>query len=152
MPIEIISGLYLGNKHDAFNIEFLSTRNIDIIINVTNEVQFIKNSGKIQCIRVPISDQFPESDKEKHNRDYYFQLDQLCKILDMKLQQNHNILVHCKHGKYRSTCLIVAYLMYKTRMKLDNIYEIMMSKYPLVKLKKHLFAEALRMFEKDLGI
>jgi len=152
MPIEIINGLYLGSKNDAFNVEFLSTRNIDVIINTTNEVQFLKNSGKIQCIRVPISDDFPESDKEKHNREYYHQLEQLCKLLDLKLQQNHNVLVHCKHGKYRSTCLVIAYLMYKSRIKLDTIYEIMSTKYPLVKFKRHIFGQALKMFESDLGI
>lgn len=152
MPIEIINGLYLGNKSDAFNIKFLVSRNINCIINTTNEVQFIKNSGKIQCIRVPISDNFPENEKEKYNRDYFLQLDQLCKLIDLKLQQNCNILIHCKHGKYRSTCLVIAYLMYKTKIKLDIIYETMQTKYPLVKLKKHIFCEALRMFEKEMGI
>lgn len=150
MPIEIINGLYLGSKNDAFDIHFLSTRNITIIINVTNEVNFIKNSGRIQCIRVPISDNFPEDEKEKHNREYYYQLDQLCKLLDLKLQQNNNILVHCKRGKYRSTCLVIAYLIYKSGIKLEQIYEMMMTKYPLVKLRKHLFEQALRMYEKDL--
>lgn len=152
MPIEIINGLYLGSKNDAFNIDFLTSRNIDVIINTTNEVHFIKNSGKIQCIRIPISDNFPENEKEKNNKEYYYQLDSLCKMLDLKLLQNHNVLVHCKHGKYRSTCLVIAYLMYKSRLKLENIYDIMLTKYPLVKLKKHIFAEALRMFEKDLGL
>lgn len=152
MPIEIINGLYIGNKSDAFNIKFLVSRNINCIINTTNEVQFIKNSGKIQCIRVPISDNFPENEKEKYNRDYFLQLDQLCKLIDLKLQQNCNILIHCKHGKYRSTCLVIAYLMYKTKIKLDTIYETMQTKYPLVKLKKHIFCEALRMFEKEMGI
>jgi len=151
MPIEIINGLYLGSKHDAFNIDFLNSRNIDIIINTTNEVEFIK-TAKIQCIRVPITDSFEESEKEKHNREYYYQLSQLCKLIDIKLQQNHNILIHCKHGKHRSTCLVIAYLMYKLQMKLDNVYEILMTKYPLVKFKKHLFGDTLRMFEKDLEL
>jgi len=152
MPIEIINGLYLGNKRDAFNINFLTSRNIDVIINTTNEVEFLKNSGKIQCMRVPISDNFPESEKEKNNREYYYQLEQLCKIIDMKLHQNNNLLIHCKHGKYRSTCLVIAYLMYKSRIKLEELYEMMMTKYPLVKLKKHIFCDALKMFEKDLGL
>ena len=151
MPIEIINGLYLGNKNDAFNLDFLTSRNIDIIINTTNEVEFIK-TAKINCIRVPISDNFPENEKEKYNKEYYYQLLQLCKLIDLKLQKCHNILIHCKHGKYRSTCLVIAYLMYKLQMKLENVYEILITKYPLVKLKKHLFGEALKMFEKDLGL
>jgi protein-tyrosine phosphatase len=152
MPIEIINGLYLGSKADAFNIDFLTSRNIDVIINTTKEVNFLKNSGRIQCIRVPVSDEFPENEKEKYNNEFYYQLNDLCKLIDLKLQQNHNILIHCKHGKYRSTCLVISYLMYKSGMKLDRVYEIMGTKYPLVKLRKHIFEGALRLFEKDLGL
>jgi len=152
MPIEIITGLYLGSKNDAFNAKFLLSRNISVIINTTVEIDFINNPGNIECIRVPISDNFLESEKEKHNRDYSHQLDHLSKLIDLKLEQNHNILIHCKHGKHRSSCLVLAYLMYKTRMKLDNLYEIMSTKYPLVKFRKHLFGEALRLYEKELGI
>ena len=89
------------------------------------------------------------NEKDKYNREYYYQLSQLCKLMDLKLQKCHNILVHCKHGKYRSTCLVIAYLMYKSGIKLEPLYEMMMTKYPLVKLKKHIFCDALKMFEKD---
>jgi len=150
MPIEIINGLYLGNKVDGHNVDFLISRKINIIINTSNEVPFIKNNGDLEQIRVPISDKFMESEKEKYNNEYYYQLDSLCKLIDLKLKKNLNVLVHCKYGKYRSTCLVVAYLMYKTRIKLDTIYEIMMTKYPLVKLKNHLFEGALRLYEKDV--
>jgi len=149
MPIEIISGLYLGNKVDAYNIKFLTSRNIKTIINVTNEVPFLKNLN-IECIRISITDKFAENESEKNNREYYFQLLQLCKLIDHKLSKNYNILVHCKHGKYRSTALIIAYLMYKTNMKLEEIYDILITKYPLVKMRKHIFLEALKMFEKDM--
>lgn len=152
MVIEIISGLYLGNKIDSCNIKFLISRNIDVVINTTNDVAFLKQIPNIENFRVPMRDDFPESEKEKHNKDYYYQLETLCQFIDSKLKKNMNILIHCRHGKYRSTCLVVAYLMWKTRIKLDEIWEIVRSKYPLVKLKNHLFLEALRLFERDLGL
>lgn len=149
MPIEIISGLYLGNKVDAYNINFITSRHINVIINVTDEVPFLKNVPA-ECIRIAISDRFAESDSDKNNREYYYQMLQLCKLIDYKLSKNSIILIHCKHGKYRSTALVIAYLMYKTKMNLEEIYKIMMTKYPLGKLRKHIFKQTLQMFEKDM--
>ena len=40
----------------------------------------------------------------------------------------------------------------ESEQKLEELYEMMMTKYPLVKLKKHIFCDALKMFEKDLGL
>ena len=150
--MEIISGLYLGTKIDSHNIKFLQSRNIKVIINVTNEIPFLKDceSIGIQSIRVPISDAFGEADKDKHNLEYSYQFGDLCKLIDNKLKQNINILVHCKHGKYRSTALIIAYLMYKMKMSLEEIYGLLKSKYNLVKMKKHIFLIALQKWEYDL--
>ena len=153
MVIEIISGLYLGNKRDAYNAHFLKTRRIDIIINTTNEVEFMNGCGKsgIQCIRVNISDQHTNENQMKHNRDYYYQLGSLCSMIDKNLERNKNILVHCRHGKYRSTCLIIAYIIYKTQMKLEEVYELISYKYPLVKLKNHLFFNTMKMFDEEMS-
>jgi len=154
MPIEIICGLYLGNRVDACDVNFLSSRNINTIINVSTDIPFLKNlsENNIECIRIAVSDNFPESENEKSNREFYYQLLQFCKLIDYKLSNGMNLLVHCKNGKYSSTCLVIAYVMYKTKMGLEEIYAILRTKYPLVKLKKHIFREALKMFEKDIGI
>ena len=90
MAIEIITGLYLGSKIDSHNPIFLKSRKIKVIINTTNEIPFLKDCENlgIQCIRVPIS-----SDYEKQNDEYYYQFRDLCKLIDLKLQQNKNILV-----------------------------------------------------------
>lgn len=152
MVVEIISGLYLGNKRDAYNAHFLKTRRIDIIINTTDEVEFMNGCSKsgIQCIRVRISDQHTDENRMKHNRDYYYQLGNLCSMIDKNLEKNRNILVHCRHGKYRLTCLIIAYILYKTQMKLEEVYELVSYKYPLVKLKNHLFFNTMKMFEEEM--
>ena len=150
--MEIIQGLYLGTKIDSHNLIFLQSRQIKVIINVTNEIQFYKECEKegIQCIRVPVSDSFHENDKEHHNLQYSYQFADLCKLIDNKLRQNINVLVHCKHGKYRSTALIIAYIMYKLKTGVGETYELLKSKYPLVKKKKHIFLSALEKWEYDL--
>jgi len=153
MVVEIINGLYLGNKKDAYNAHFLKTRRIDVIINTTNDIEFMNGCVKcgINCIRVSITDQLTNENMMKHNRDYYYQLGNLCSIIDKNLERNKNILVHCRHGKYRSTCLIIAYIIYKTGMKLEEVYALISYKYPLVKLKNHLFYNTLKMFEEEIS-
>ena len=48
----------MGNKVDGHNVDFLMSRKINVIINTSNEVPFIKNNGDLEQIRVPISDKF----------------------------------------------------------------------------------------------
>ena len=150
MAIEIINGLYLGNKIDSHNLVFLTSRKIKVIINTTIEIPFLKDCENlgIQCIRVPIS-----NDYEKQNDDYYYQFRDLCKLIDLKLQQNKNILVHCTSGKTRASTLILAYLMFKLR-KLDKnkIYKLLKTKYQIVPIEKNLFSIAIQKWDEELKI
>ena len=150
MAIEIINGLYLGNKIDSHNLVFLTSRKIKVIINTTIEIPFLKDCENlgIQCIRVPIS-----NDYEKQNDEYYYQFRDLCKLIDLKLQQNKNILVHCTSGKTRASILILAYLMFKLR-KLDknNIYKLLKTKYQIVPIEKNLFSIAIQKWDEELKI
>lgn len=150
MAIEIINGLYLGSKIDSHNPIFLTSRKIKVIINTTNEIPFLKDCENlgIQCIRVPIS-----SDYEKQNDEYYYQFRDLCKLIDLKLQQNKNILVHCSSGKTRASTLVLAYLMFKLK-KLDKnkIYKLFQTKYQLVPIEKNLFSRAIQKWDEELKI
>jgi protein-tyrosine phosphatase len=150
MAIEIINGLYLGNKIDSHNLVFLTSRKIKVIINTTVEIPFLKDCENlgIQCIRVPVSNEY-----EKQNDEYYYQFRDLCKLIDLKLQQNKNILVHCTSGKTRASTLILAYLMFKLR-KLDKnkIYKLLKTKYQIVPIEKNLFSIAIQKWDEELKI
>jgi len=156
MAIEIINGLYLGSKIDSHNPIFLSSRNIKVIINTTTEIPFLKeceNLG-IQCIRVPISQNNENDEKnKKQNDEYYYQFRDLCKLIDLKLLQNKNILVHCSSGRTRASTLILAYLMYKLR-KIDKtqIYKLLATKYQMVPLEKNIFSTAIRKWDEEMKI
>lgn len=153
MAIEIINGLYLGNKIDSHNPFFLTLRKIKVIINTTTEIPFLKDCENlgIQCIRVPISHENEKNDKQ--NDEYYYQFRDLCKLIDLKLQQNKNILVHCNSGKTRASTLILAYLMFKLR-KLDKnkVYKLLETKYKLVPIEKNLFSIAIQKWDEELKI
>jgi protein-tyrosine phosphatase len=148
MAIEIINGLYLGSKIDSHNPIFLGSRKIKVIINTTTEIPFLKDCENfgIQCIRVPIS-----LENEKSNDEYYYQFRDLCKLIDLKLLQNKNILVHCSSGRTRGSTLILAYLMYKLRKKDKiEIYKLLSTKYQMVPLEKNVFSTAIRKWEEEM--
>ena len=153
MAIEIINGLYIGSKIDSHNLVFLSSRKIKVIINTTTEIPFLKDCENlgIQCIRVPISADYEKS--EKQNDEYYYQFRDLCKLIDLKLLQNKNILVHCSSGRTRASTLILAYLMYKLRKKDKNeIYKLLATKYQMVPLEKNVFSTAIRKWDEEMKI
>ena len=77
MITEIINNLWIGNKNDAFNKEFLKNRNINIIINVSDDIPFIEDEElNIEKIRIPISDKFKnKDDMERKNREMYYHLE-----------------------------------------------------------------------------
>jgi|LakMenEpi03Aug12_release.lakeMendotaPanAssembly.Ray.scaffolds.fasta_scaffold1173298_1 protein-tyrosine phosphatase len=150
MAIEIISGLYLGNKIDSHNTIFLKSRKIKVIINTTNEIPFFKDCENlgIQCIRVPVSNEY-----DKYNDEYYYQFRDLCKLIDLKLLQNKNILVHCSSGKTRASTLIIAYLMFKLRkLETSKIYKLLETKYQMVSFEKNLFYKAIKKWDEELKI
>lgn len=153
MAIEIINGLYIGSKIDSHNLVFLSSRKIKVIINTTTEIPFLKDCENlgIQCIRVPISHENEKS--EKQNDEYYYQFRDLCKLIDLKLLQNKNILVHCSSGKTRGSTLILAYLMYKLRkMDKTEIYKLFGTKYQMVPLEKNVYSSAIRKWDEEMKI
>jgi len=153
MAIEIINGLYIGSKIDSHNLVFLNSRKIKVIINTTTEIPFLKDCENlgIQCIRVPISHENEKS--EKQNDEYYYQFRDLCKLIDLKLLQNKNILVHCSSGKTRGSTLILAYLMYKLRkMDKTEIYKLLATKYQMVPLEKNVFSSAIRKWDEEMKI
>jgi protein-tyrosine phosphatase len=153
MAIEIINGLYLGSKIDSHNPVFLTSRKIKLIINTTKEIPFLKDCENlgIQCIRVPISGDYEKH--EKQNDEYYYQFRDLCKLIDSKLLQNKNILVHCSSGRTRASTLILAYLMYKLRKKdKTEIYKLLATKYQMVPLEKNVFSTAIRKWDEEMKI
>ena len=156
MAIEIINGLYIGSKIDSHNLVFLNSRKIKVIINTTTEIPFLKDCENlgIQCIRVPISHENEKNEKtEKQNDEYYYQFRDLCKLIELKLLQNKNILVHCSSGRTRGSTLILAYLMYKLRKKDKNeIYKLLATKYQMVPLEKNVFSTAIRKWDEEMKI
>lgn len=153
MAVQIINSLWIGKKEDAFNKNFLESRNINLIINVSEDIPFIDDTEikQIEKIRIPISDKFKDNeDQLKKNRELYYHLEPISIFIKKRLSIGKNILIHCNKGKFRSTCVVIAFLLYFLKKELKIIYGYVHSKYNLKNIENHLFLNSLQNFEKDI--
>lgn len=124
---EIIPNLYIGNIDSANNLSFIKKKKIKVIINCSNKIpNFFENKLELEYYRIPVDDSLLEEDINKMQS----LLPQYVNIIDQSLLNNKPVLVHCYAGRQRSACLIAAYLMYKYKYSLDEVYKFILSKRP----------------------
>lgn len=110
---EIIPRLWLGNYKAALNLDFISTNNINYIVNCTPDTPFINNiynipnANYIETFRIPVYDSLLE--KDILLMEQYFKI-----IIPLLLRkytiEKKNILIHCHVGKQRSAIVVAALL------------------------------------------
>lgn len=114
---KICDGLWLGNHDCARNYNKITTKNIHCIINVTpNLPNYFDN---IQYYNINIID------NDACNNQILHFLENGANIIHNALENNKNILVHCKRGHHRSASVVAFYLMkYKSKSLYDSIFHI----------------------------
>ncbi|CAF1597814.1 unnamed protein product [Adineta steineri] len=122
---EIIPGLYLGNSHDAENINLLKQNNIQTIINISTSIPCYFENEK--CFDYQ---QLPCHDSSSQNILQYFET--TFEYMDEKLSSNKNILVHCQGGVSRSPSFIIGYLMKYHSKTFDEAHQLVKSKRNIV--------------------
>lgn len=110
---QIIPRLWLGNYKAALNLDFISTNNINYIVNCTPDTPFINNIynipnvNYIETFRIPVYDSLLE--KDILLMEQYFKI-----IIPLLLRkytiEKKNILIHCHVGKQRSAIVVAALL------------------------------------------
>lgn len=88
MITEILSGLYIGDANALLNKEIYKTYNIDIVINLTTNYQFLDND--VQKIKLPIKNFIDYKDRYKNLLVYIY-----------KNFVNYNILI-CSEEQYQT--------------------------------------------------
>lgn len=104
---EIIPNIYIGNAWSAF----LNYQNFDVIVNVTNDIDFPKKYNKLK-IRIPVDDNYIFKNQEIIN--YLYILEHLEKYYN----NNKKILIHCRFGVQRSA--FITQLLLKKILKFDD--------------------------------
>lgn len=152
MAIQIINSLWIGRKEDAFNENFITSRNINLIINISDDIPFIEKFNNIEKIRIPISDKFKDNDEQnKRNRDMFNHLEPISIFIKKRLSSGKKILIHCNKGKYGSTCIIISFLIYFLKKDLYTVYSYVNEKYKLKKLENHIFIFAMKNFNNNIN-
>lgn len=134
---QITENIWLGNYAAGENVENLKKHNIKKVICLI-EVAYIKYKEGEFDHKIIIME-----DDENENIIKYFG-----ECLNF-MSCNENVLVHCVVGSSRSASIVIAYLMWKKKMKYEDAYSFVKEKRPIV-LPNNGFQEQLKMFEKIL--
>lgn len=112
---KIIHGLYLGNYEAACSKSFFLNKEIDLVINCSNNLDWPEwytnfERPNFKYIRIPLDDSFNPTDQDIMK----VSLERICPMIYTAININQqNVYVHCYAGMQRSATVIICYLMYK---------------------------------------
>lgn len=112
---KIIHGLYLGNYTAACSKSFLLNKEIDLVVNCSNNLDWPEwyvnfERPNFKYIRIPLDDSFDPTDQDIMK----VSLERICPMIYSTINiNNQNVYVHCYAGMQRSATVIICYLMYK---------------------------------------
>lgn len=111
---EITPYLYLGNECDAKNVASLEKKGISAILNVTKNIPFYNHSVTSINKRISVNDCSTQNLKEH--------FDEAIDFIEQARLNNSKVLVHCQAGISRSPTIVIAYLMKKLQMSMNEAY------------------------------
>ncbi|CAF1286667.1 unnamed protein product [Rotaria magnacalcarata] len=121
---QILPRVFVGNVHDAQNLDRLNQNGITHIINSTPDLPCLWEK-RCQYMRVAVLD-LPSENIRKH-------FDKTFQFIDEALRQKtNNVLVHCSAGISRSSTIVLAFMIKKYRMTLDDAFTKMRQLRPIV--------------------
>jgi protein tyrosine phosphatase len=102
---QIMPGLWLGNIYDAHNRQFLRRNRINVIVNCTRDLPFIKMAN-IHKYRVPVHDNL----KPGEIRSMSALIPNVLPVIRHHHLTGDHILIHCAAGVQRSAIITLSYL------------------------------------------
>jgi len=124
---EIIPNLWLGNINSPLEYENLKKNNIKLIINCKKDSNYPVDND-IHVIRLNIDD----INNEESNRILKKDIDNLLLLIDLYLNNDIGVLVHCWAGVQRSATVVLCYLLKYKYMGLHMGKALMKSKRSIV--------------------
>lgn len=101
---KILDTLWLGNARDALNTSFLTTNNINVVVNCTKDIPFV--SSVLFKYRIPVNDDLQQQSFEE----MYVAMYHIIPILVKHVERGDNILIHCYAGMQRSAIVTLGLL------------------------------------------
>lgn len=128
MPVEVLVNLWLGSVEDAFDKGFMTSNNIDLIINCSLEVDY---PSHMRHIRFPLTSYFTNDSKEA-NEFFLQNIMEVCGHIKKTLHENNGVLIYCYDGIQASPAVLVAYVMITGRVNSDTAIQAIKTKAPWV--------------------
>lgn len=138
----IIDNLYIGNYLSPINTDFITKKNIKLIINCTKTYNY-KSPDNIQVLRLNITD----LNSPENNYIISASIDKILEIIQIYIKSNEGVLVHCHMGQQRSAMVIACYLIKYKKLKLDEAIKKIQKKRQLAFLPDATFMDFLKYFE-----
>ncbi|XP_029449012.1 dual specificity protein phosphatase 10 [Rhinatrema bivittatum] len=139
----ILPFLFLGNEHDAQDLEKMQRMNIGYIVNVTTHLPLYHYEKGIFSYK-----RLPATDSNKQNLRQYFE--EAFEFIEEAHQCGKGLLIHCQAGVSRSATIVIAYLMKHTRMTMTDAYKFVKGKRPIISPNLNFMGQLLE-FEEDLN-
>ncbi|KAG8584458.1 hypothetical protein GDO81_008834 [Engystomops pustulosus] len=139
----ILPFLFLGNEHDAQDLEKMQRMNIGYIVNVTTHLPLYHYEKGIFNYK-----RLPATDSNKQNLRQYFE--EAFEFIEEAHQCGKALLIHCQAGVSRSATIVIAYLMKHTRMTMTDAYKFVKGKRPIISPNLNFMGQLLE-FEEDLN-
>lgn len=112
---------------------------VTLLINTASDLRNI--AGPWRNIKISLVDSPDEN--------IYKYLDYITNVINNELnRRNGKVLIYCRYGVSRSCSFIIAYLIKKYNMSVDNAYDFITRKRSIAMPNKG-FMKQLRMFEKE---
>jgi protein-tyrosine phosphatase len=124
---EVIPSLFLGSSFNAYNKNEIDRKNINIILNITDEIDnFYEAENNITYYKFPISDNNCDDISNILNESY--------NVIEHHLEIGDRILVHCYMGASRSASVVIHYIMKKYGISYEQTLYLVKKGRPVVNL------------------
>lgn len=132
---EITPYLYLGNEQDAKNCDILEKKGIYYILNVTKNIPFYNSTNSMSNVSSGTAGPFcykriAVNDCENQNLKNHFE--EAFDFIDQAKLKNHKVLVHCQAGISRSPTIVIAYLMSRFNLEMNDAYNQVKKVRPII--------------------
>ncbi|ESO04773.1 hypothetical protein HELRODRAFT_78741, partial [Helobdella robusta] len=133
-----------GSKEAAESHSTLKSFNITHVLNVTEEIDIRYDKKlRIKSLKIPI--------KDSNFYDIASQFEGAFSFIDNALlgDSKNAVLVHCYYGVSRSSTIVIAYLMYREGLSLDDAYRYLRHVRPKIRPNDG-FMKQLQSYDKQL--
>jgi len=142
---EILPGLWLGDTSAAYNDCFLKDKQIQLIINCSNEKKYPNNPS----IKIRYRIQFAKT----YTSDECFYIcqtiDEYCNLIKNNIN-SYNILVYCSSGNKYAPIIIISYLVKYGSLDLSVAINCLESKRIGIQKEIHDYISLLEVYQKSI--